>query len=221
MSSSRNERNMDCFADLFEIKEVYQIDINLTPPKRKGELAYIQWLSGLSNHLICRLERAEPKRELVSAAEYLEIYNKCLMINQECRAVDALNYLERMVDDLLKKDEHPTDIRLAQLFTGKIHTPSISGVLSLRNLSLSRPGKRKQIGKFCNDPDQKNPWLSTMKAHIVSKRKPGSSIRCLVFASTREVCAALAEWAKATKDLDDLNPDFLTGAGAKGKQKGR
>ena len=80
--------------------------------------------------------------------------------------------------------------------------------------------KRDEVERFCNDPNQENPWLATLKEHIMIRRRPDLRLRCLVFASSREVCAALAEWAKNTSELCDLNPDFLTGANATAQQKG-
>ena len=68
----------------------------------------------------------------------------------------------------------------------------------------------EEIEKFCENAGE-NIWLSKLKEHILRKKTPNEPMSCLVFVRTREVCAALAEWAKSTDELKDLNPDYITG----------
>ena len=106
--------------DLFYIKERYKVDVDLQTRKHKGELPYLQWLCAVRSDLINRMEESDPKRFLMSATKHLKIYNNCMVINKESRALDALNYLKRKFEKRLALNEHVTQENLTNLRQGKI-----------------------------------------------------------------------------------------------------
>ncbi|ELU14771.1 hypothetical protein CAPTEDRAFT_209996 [Capitella teleta] len=179
----------------------------IKPPAEKGSLLYKQWHSAFAKRLIVNVENESFHFDLVCCAEYLKIYNDALLINSDCRSLDALEYLKEKVKHLLEmrnrnRDQDSDRIHIKQ-WLAKLYTDKV-----------------EDLERFCDDPNNANPKLETLKKYILKKKREEEPMRCMVFCQTREICSSLVRWANSTDGLVDLRATFLTGSNAAADKKG-
>ncbi|ESO82722.1 hypothetical protein LOTGIDRAFT_211354 [Lottia gigantea] len=128
-----------------------------------------------------------------------QIYNSALIINNDCRSKDSLQYIE---DELKKKitPNQSTDARQ------KLMTYFESRQKRLHDLSKNNT----------------NPKLEKLKEMIIEAFEMNPDSRAIVFAKTLSLVQKLKNWIQETPDLSNLNlnPETVTGARASSDQGG-
>ncbi|XP_058862537.1 antiviral innate immune response receptor RIG-I-like [Acipenser ruthenus] len=107
-------------------KKTYNIEsLSKVPMSTRGSQAYEQWVVTVQRQckvlkLVDQDEEEEMKicRKLVTCSEHLRKYNDSLIISEDARAIDAINYLQKYFDNLDPTRFDETDQKLFSVFEG-------------------------------------------------------------------------------------------------------
>ncbi|XP_048249285.1 antiviral innate immune response receptor RIG-I-like [Haliotis rufescens] len=172
---------------------------SLQPPVERGGDQYTIWVSTLKRE-VANIEDQNVRRFFFSCRRMLELYNKALAINEDCRTLDALRYLEKEIDTLYSSsvvmDE--TDLKLKEQFE------KLKPVL----LDAAR------------SPNCVNPKLTSLCRMIMEAFDIQRESRCMVFVKTRDLAVALKCWMEEDPNLSYLKPGMFTGQNASADKGG-
>ncbi|XP_071167740.1 ATP-dependent RNA helicase DHX58-like isoform X2 [Mytilus edulis] len=170
----------------------------LKAPPVKGSDQYTQWISNLWRQT-AKVFNQEARRFFTTCRTYLDLYNRALIIYEDARVKDALDFLEdnvRKVNENIIADE--TDNKMNTLYK-----------------------KSKVLMDHCvNDVNHQNPKLDTLRNLIAKTYKENMDSRGIVFVKTRDLVIAIQNWMKETDGLKALNPVKFVGAQASGEKGG-
>ncbi|XP_063433392.1 antiviral innate immune response receptor RIG-I-like isoform X1 [Mytilus trossulus] len=170
----------------------------LKAPPVKGSDQYTQWISNLWRQT-AKVFNQEARRFFTTCRTYLDLYNRALIIYEDARVKDALDFLEdnvRKVNENIIADE--TDNKMNTLYK-----------------------KSKVLMDHCvNDVNHQNPKLDTLRILIAKTYKENMDSRGIVFVKTRDLVIAIQNWMKETDGLKALNPVKFVGAQASGEKGG-
>ncbi|KAM5192467.1 antiviral innate immune response receptor RIG-I isoform 1-T2 [Mantella aurantiaca] len=157
-----------------------------------GTQKYEQWIIGIQKK--CRLLQLDDKMEesrlcsaLFTYTEHLRKFNDALIINEDARTKDALDYLQNFFNNI--KNGTFTDIE--QKLVKKFEV----------NLE-----KLMEIAE-----DNENPKLEQLQFILSESYRENPETRTLLFVKTRALVAALKKWIEETPSLSFLNPETLFG----------
>ena len=170
----------------------------LKGPADKGSDPYVQWISRLWRET-AKINNQDARRYFETCRLYLELYNKALIIYEDARVKDSMEYLEeklRLINDGSIKDE--TDIKMMNIY------------------QKDRPDLSSCVGR----PDHVNPKLKELKEIIFRLYRDQPESRVIVLIKTRDLVQAIESWMKETDGLSCLNPVKFVGAQASGEKGG-
>jgi ERCC4-related helicase len=207
--------------DLSKVNDQRVCPVQINPPKDKGSKQYKQWYRAFKTHLVIKVTPDYISQELMTVANFLNVYNETLLINSDCRTKDALKYLEHAIKPLLRMNpgENHTIRWLIDSHNGMTRKRQYFILLTSMNFFSVVLAKAEELEKHRDNPRCENPKLQQLKQQILEK-DDGSTSRCIVFCLTRQICACLAQWAQETDGLIQLNPGYITGTNAAAKKQG-
>ncbi|XP_064604095.1 antiviral innate immune response receptor RIG-I-like isoform X2 [Liolophura sinensis] len=167
----------------------YWTKIEDPPPGRRDCLEYKQWISRIIETVV---RRPDSQLYCMSCIRFAEICNDALIINQNVRTRDALNYMSNQIHEM--DVSRFTDIE-KELFA-----------IFQENLDY--------LNEVCGRPASANPKLEKMKKLILWVFNEDPDSRVIIFAKFRKLAQALVGWMTETDSLSSLNAQKLVGQGA-------
>ncbi|XP_075066980.1 antiviral innate immune response receptor RIG-I isoform X2 [Mixophyes fleayi] len=157
-----------------------------------GSQNYEQWIIDIQQK--CRTLQLEDKVEesrlcnaLFIYTEHLKKFNDSLMINDDARTKDALNYLENFFNNIQSGPFTDIEQQLARKF--KDNLPLLIDISN----------------------DNENPKLEELQFIILESYHENPETRTLLFVKTRALVVALKKWIEETPALQFLKPEMLIG----------
>uniref|UniRef100_W5L9E5 Activating signal cointegrator 1 complex subunit 3 n=1 Tax=Astyanax mexicanus TaxID=7994 RepID=W5L9E5_ASTMX len=193
-------RNIMCNIEQLA-KKIYDID-SLSPILNRdyGSQKYEQWIVDVQKR--CKLLRlTDPEQErrvcraLFNYTEHLRKYNDALIINEDARTKDALDYLQAFIEQVRKAGYDSTERTLTAFFDVQ----------------------REQLLRLATE-GQENPKLQELKFILEEEYRNNDQTRTVLFVRTRALADALKKWIDDTDSLKFLNPGVLIGRGRKSSQ---
>ena len=164
-----------------EIEEVMSVAEKC--PYLHGSQPYENW--------VVNRRREDLGRDILTCLEHLNLYNTALMIDQEIRSEDALQYLRENVQT---NDSTEMEIKLRGLF-------------------------QKAIAAIQSGVSEPNPGLEILEKRLYEKlsfgQLSGGQSKGIIFVRTRIVAEALVNWLENSVALKNLvkNPTSVIGCG--------
>ncbi|XP_033757113.1 probable ATP-dependent RNA helicase DDX58 [Pecten maximus] len=171
---------------------VPDVQATLRAPAERGTDPYTQWLSRLWKETAKVYDQAA-RRFFTTCRNYLDLYNKSLIIYQDARVKDALDFLDNGIQAINEhsiKDE--TD----------------------RKMELIYQGSRSLLENCLYNAEQVNPKLNKLKEMLMEAYKQKEDSRGIIFVKTRDLVKAIESWMKDDNTLKKLNPVKFVGAQA-------
>ncbi|KAG7323493.1 hypothetical protein KOW79_013195 [Hemibagrus wyckioides] len=167
-----------------------------------GTQMYEQWIVNVQK--CCRLlqftDREEERRvcrALYTYTEHLRKYNDALIINEDARTKDALDFMDSFIKDISNASQDPTEHQLIDLYQAQRE--------QLRHLAAA---------------GEQNPKLQELKFILDEEYRNNEQTRTVLFVRTRALTDALKKWIEETDSLKFLKPGVLIGRGRKSQLTG-
>lgn len=162
-----------------------------------GSQKYEQWIVSVQKS--CKVLQMKNKdeerricRELYNYTEHLRKYNDALIINEDARTKDALDYLDAFFDQVRNAGFDETERKLTALY------------------DYQRP----QLLRLATEGEQ-NPKLDELKFILEEEYHNNDQTRTVMFVKTRALADAMKKWIDETDSLKFLKPGVLIGKGRK------
>lgn len=162
-----------------------------------GSQKYEQWIVSVQKS--CKVLQMKNKdeerricRELYNYTEHLRKYNDALIINEDARTKDALDYLDAFFDQVRNAGFDETERKLTALY------------------DCQRP----QLLRLATEGEQ-NPKLDELKFILEEEYHNNDQTRTVMFVKTRALADAMKKWIDETDSLKFLKPGVLIGKGRK------
>uniref|UniRef100_A0A673VVL5 RNA helicase n=1 Tax=Salmo trutta TaxID=8032 RepID=A0A673VVL5_SALTR len=183
-------------------KTVYNIEsLSAIENRDYGSQKYEQWIVDVQKK--CRVlqlkdqeEESRVCRALYNYTEHLRKYNDALIINEDARTKDALDYLSVFIQQVKNAGHDETEQRLTAYFDGQ------QGVLR----GLSSGGQKE------------NPKLDMLQYILEEQYRQNDETKSVLFVRTRALADALKSWIEESDSLKFLKPGVLIGRGHKSSQ---
>uniref|UniRef100_A0A673W6J8 RNA helicase n=1 Tax=Salmo trutta TaxID=8032 RepID=A0A673W6J8_SALTR len=180
-------------------KTVYNIEsLSAIENRDYGSQKYEQWIVDVQKK--CRVlqlkdqeEESRVCRALYNYTEHLRKYNDALIINEDARTKDALDYLSVFIQQVKNAGHDETEQRLTAYFDGQ------QGVLR----GLSSGGQKE------------NPKLDMLQYILEEQYRQNDETKSVLFVRTRALADALKSWIEESDSLKFLKPGVLIGRGHK------
>ncbi|XP_051518329.1 antiviral innate immune response receptor RIG-I-like [Myxocyprinus asiaticus] len=177
---------------------VYNIEsLSNVQNREYGSQKYEQWI--VSVQKCCRVlqmsnEEEERRicRALYNYTEHLRKYNDALIINEDARTKDALDYLDAFFEQVRNAGYDETERKVTALFDSQ----------------------RPQLLLLANE-GQQNPKLEELKFILGEEYHNNEQTRTVLFVRTRALADAMKKWIEDTDSLKFLKPGVLIGKGRK------
>ncbi|XP_064604093.1 ATP-dependent RNA helicase DHX58-like [Liolophura sinensis] len=159
------------------------------PPRGKRDSQeYKQWISKIRRDVAVVYD-SDMRYYCMSCINFAQMCNDALMINQDVRTRDALEYLKNKVSEVDSSRVHAVEKELIKHFRD--------------NLAY--------LDTVSSSPLADNPKLRELKKMILLAYKEKADSRGIIFVKTRDLVQALHRWMMETPDLKWLNPHKLVG----------
>jgi hypothetical protein len=148
-----------------------------------GSQPYENWVVNLCNENL--------GRDILTCSEHLKFYNSSLMINDQIRSKDALQYLQKRIHS---KESTEMEIKLREVFD-------------------------KAVAAIEDGDSEPNPGLQILEEHLFEKlscaAKNGLESKGIIFVRTRFVAETLVDWLENSQALQNLvkHPTSVIGCG--------
>ncbi|CAH2293986.1 probable ATP-dependent RNA helicase DDX58 [Pelobates cultripes] len=157
-----------------------------------GTQKYEQWIIDTQRKCcILQMENKIEERRICHAlftyTEHLRIYNDSIMINDDVRTKDALDYLKNFLENVKNGSYNQIEQQVTKVFEAKL--PILEDISS-NNL---------------------NPKLDDVEFILMEAYHENPQTRTLLFVKTRALVSALKNWIEETPTLMFLKPDILIG----------
>uniref|UniRef100_UPI00398F3A00 antiviral innate immune response receptor RIG-I isoform X1 n=2 Tax=Pristiophorus japonicus TaxID=55135 RepID=UPI00398F3A00 len=198
------KRKKDPFADVItkimeevesKARSIYNIDDLLHVQNRnRGTQKYEQWIIEVQKKCkVLQMEDVEEERRICRAlftyTEHLRKYNDALIINDDARTKDAVDYLEQFFNNVKGGRYDLTEQGLTALFEEK----------------------KQQLLEIDADPANENPKLSEVKSILSEEYHNNPKSKTILFVRTRALADALRKWLQESRALTFLQPEMLLG----------
>ncbi|XP_067117664.1 probable ATP-dependent RNA helicase DDX58 isoform X1 [Osmerus mordax] len=186
-------------------KSVYNIDsLSNIVNRDYGSQKYEQWIVEVQNK--CRVLRMKEDEEeerricraLYNYTEHLRTYNDALIINEDARTQDALDFLSAFIEDKRNAGNDIIERELTNLFDGQL--------VHLRALA--------------SGGQSENPKLMELQFILLEAHRNEQHTRTVLFVQTRALAHAMKRWIEDTENLSFLQPLVLIGRGRKNQLTG-
>ncbi|XP_051875329.1 antiviral innate immune response receptor RIG-I-like isoform X3 [Pristis pectinata] len=197
-------RMKDPFADIIRqmmvqvegmAKRVYNIDeLSHIQNQNRGSQKYEQWIIEVQKSCkVLQMKDVEKERKtcraLFTYTEHLRKYNDALIINDDARTKDAVNYLDHFFTNVKGGGYDETEQLLTALFEAK----------------------KQQLLTIEADPAYENPKLTEVRKILCEEYRKNPKTKTIMFVRTRALADALRNWLKDTETLAFLQPEMLLG----------
>ncbi|XP_072010323.1 antiviral innate immune response receptor RIG-I isoform X2 [Engystomops pustulosus] len=207
------QREQDPFAEVIRkiMAEIEQMAKSVFPHietmsniqnRQYGTKQYEQWI--VSTQKACYTLQLEDKIKeshicsaLFTYTEHLRKFNDALIINDDARTKDALEFLENFFSNIRNGTFTETEQELAKKFEAEL--PLLI-----------------EIAK-----DNENPKLDELQFILLESYQENPETRTLLFVNTRALVAALNKWIIETPELSFLRPEILIGRSKRQDKIGR
>ncbi|XP_075681774.1 antiviral innate immune response receptor RIG-I isoform X2 [Rhinoderma darwinii] len=197
------QREKDPFADIIRkiMAETEQMAKSFFPYIEKmsniqnrpyGSQQYEQWI--VDTQKKCHTLQLEDKMKesqicsaLFTYTEHLRKLNDSLMINNDARTKDALEYLDNFFQNIRNGTFNEIEQKLARKFEAEL--PMLTEISN----------------------DNENPKLDDLQFILCESYQENPETRTLLFVNTRALVVALKKWIHETPELSFLNPEILIG----------
>uniref|UniRef100_A0A8C6XNP0 RNA helicase n=1 Tax=Naja naja TaxID=35670 RepID=A0A8C6XNP0_NAJNA len=161
-----------------------------------GTQKYEQWIVDVQKRaVVLQLTNMEEEsrvcRALFICTQHLRKYNDALIINEDARTKDALDYLKDYFEDIKNDNFDDIEKQLASNFE-----------VNLQELTAAS-----------EDESNENPKLEDIKEILGEAYYVNSETRTILFVKTRALLTALKNWIEETPELQFLKPQVLMGRG--------
>ncbi|XP_032827686.2 antiviral innate immune response receptor RIG-I [Petromyzon marinus] len=199
-------RRADPFADIIKdiMAKVEDLLLSLNLPdsvpelkkeKERGTQQYEQWVIKVQREgSMISIPDKELEQKLCwsifSCTSHLRKYNDALFINEDTRAKDAMNYLEKFFASLDPEGFIDIDETLANFFKEKLH----------------------DLQSCLNNPENENPKLLKLEEILRDEYQMNAATKSILFVKTRAISEAMESWINEIKtELPHLKPSKLIG----------
>ncbi|XP_043746530.1 antiviral innate immune response receptor RIG-I isoform X1 [Cervus elaphus] len=161
-----------------------------------GTQKYEQWIIAVQKAcMVFQMPDKDEESRICKAlflyTSHLRKYNDALIINEDARVKDALNYLKNFFRNVRAAGFDAIEQDLTQRFEEKL--------LELEDIST--------------DPSNENPKLEDLSFILQEEYHLNPETRTILFAKTRALVDALKNWIEEHPRLSFLKPGILTGRG--------
>uniref|UniRef100_A0A2D4NV97 RNA helicase n=1 Tax=Micrurus surinamensis TaxID=129470 RepID=A0A2D4NV97_MICSU len=168
-----------------------------------GTQKYEQWIVDVQmKAVVLQLTNKEEEsricRALFVCTQHLRKYNDALIINEDARTKDALDYLKDYFEDIKNGNFDDIEQQLASNFE-----------VNLLELTAAS-----------EDESNENPKLEDIKEILGEAYHVNPETRTILFVNTRALLAALKNWIEETPELQFLKPQALMGRGKRSHYTG-
>lgn len=162
-----------------------------------GSQKYEQWIVSVQKSCrVLQMQNADEERricrELCNYTEHLRKYNDALIINEDARTKDALDYLDVFFQQVRNAGFQTTERKLTALYDTQ----------------------RPQL-QFLATEGQQNPKLEELRFILEEEYHNNQETRTVMFVRTRALADAMKKWIDDTDSLKFLKPGVLIGKGRK------
>uniref|UniRef100_A0A673V5Y3 Antiviral innate immune response receptor RIG-I n=1 Tax=Suricata suricatta TaxID=37032 RepID=A0A673V5Y3_SURSU len=169
-----------------------------------GTQKYEQWISTFQKacsvfQLPDKDEESRICKALFLYTSHLRKYNDALIINEDARMKDALDYLKNFYTNVRAAGFDETEQDLTRRFDEKLQ--------ELESVSV--------------DPSNENPKLNDLCFILQEEYHLNPESRTILFVKTRALVNALKKWIEENAELSFLKPGKLTGRGKTNQNIGR
>lgn len=178
-------------------KAVYDIErLSSIENRDYGSQKYEQWIVDVQKKcLLLQLQDQEEEsrvcRALYNYTEHLRRYNDALIINEDARTKDALDFLSHFIEQVKTAGHDHTERQLTQCFDAQ-------------QMHLCELASRGQT---------ENPKLENLEFILLEKYREDPDTRTVLFVRTRALADALKRWIEESDTLKFLKPGVLIGRG--------
>ncbi|XP_067886728.1 probable ATP-dependent RNA helicase DDX58 isoform X2 [Heterodontus francisci] len=198
------KRLKDPFADIISemmaqveamAKSIFNIDnLSHIQNRNHGTQKYEQWIIEVQKKCkVLQMDDVEEERRICRAlftyTEHLRKYNDALIINDDARTKDAVDYLEQFFNNVKRGSYDKTEQVLTAMFEEK----------------------KQQLLEIDANPTNENPKLSVMKNILNEEYKHNPKTKTILFVRTRALADALRKWLLESQALAFLQPEMLLG----------
>uniref|UniRef100_A0A673GRX5 RNA helicase n=1 Tax=Sinocyclocheilus rhinocerous TaxID=307959 RepID=A0A673GRX5_9TELE len=178
-------------------QKTFNMGTQSTPSREYGSQKYEQWIVSVQKSCrVLQMKNADEERricrELYNYTEHLRKYNDALIINEDARTKDALDYLDAFFDQVRNAGYDETERKLTALY------------------DCQRP----QLLRLATEGDQ-NPKLDELRFILEEEYHNNDQTRTVMFVKTRALADAMKKWIDETDSLKFLKPGVLIGKGRK------
>uniref|UniRef100_A0A3P8ZIE2 RNA helicase n=1 Tax=Esox lucius TaxID=8010 RepID=A0A3P8ZIE2_ESOLU len=176
-------------------KRVYNIEsLSSIENRDYGSQKYEQWIVDVQKkcrvlHLKDQQEESRVCRALFNYTEHLRKYNDALIINEDARTKDALEYLSAFIEQVKNAGHDDTERQLTTYFEGTVKCLS-----------------------------KENPKLAELQFILEEQYRHNEETKSVLFVRTRALADALRKWIEESDSLKFLKPGVLIGRGRKSSQ---
>ncbi|XP_060695436.1 antiviral innate immune response receptor RIG-I-like isoform X2 [Hemiscyllium ocellatum] len=197
-------RPKDPFADIISqmmaqieamARSNYNIDnLSHIQNRSRGTQKYEQWIVEVQKKCkVLQMDDIEEERRICRAlftyTEHLRKYNDALIINDDARTKDAIDYLEEFFNNVKEGGYDETEQKLTALFEDK----------------------KQQLSAIGADPSNENPKLTEVKSILKEEYENNLQTKTILFVRTRALADALRKWLLECQELAFLQPEMLLG----------
>ncbi|KAL3863078.1 hypothetical protein ACJMK2_004855 [Sinanodonta woodiana] len=167
----------------------------LKAPASKGSDQYTQWASKLWKET-AKIREPDVRRFINPCRNHLQIYNETLIIYNDARTRDAIDYMKQEISVWKQSAIMDKNEQCLQALYERLEKPEF--VERVQNLP--------------------NPKLQALGKMIIKgfKGKEPADSRGIIFVKTRNLAKAITAWLKDTPDLKSLNPIEFVGSNTSG-----
>uniref|UniRef100_A0A8C5SZI1 RNA helicase n=1 Tax=Laticauda laticaudata TaxID=8630 RepID=A0A8C5SZI1_LATLA len=157
-----------------------------------GTQKYEQWIFDVQKKaVVLQFKNTEEEnricRALFICLQHLRKYNNALIINEDARTKDALDYLKDYFEDIKNGNFDDIEQQLASNF--------------------------EELTAASEDESNENPKLEDIQEILGETYHVNPETRTILFVKTRALLAALKNWIEETPELQFLKPQALMGRG--------
>uniref|UniRef100_A0A670ZGR7 RNA helicase n=1 Tax=Pseudonaja textilis TaxID=8673 RepID=A0A670ZGR7_PSETE len=167
-------------------------DLSVIKKQCYGTQKYEQWVVDMQKKAVvlqCKNAEEESRvcRALFICMQHLRKYNDALIINEDARTKDALDYLKDYFEDIKNCYFDDIEQQLASNF--------------------------EELTAASEDESNENPKLEDIREILEEAYHVNPETRTILFVKTRALLAALKNWIEETPELQFLKPQTLMGRG--------
>uniref|UniRef100_A0A4W3IN33 RNA helicase n=1 Tax=Callorhinchus milii TaxID=7868 RepID=A0A4W3IN33_CALMI len=164
------------------------------PNRSRGTQKYEQWIVEIQKKCkVLQMADVEEERRICKAlftyTEHLRKYNDTMIINEDARTKDAVEYLDQFINNVKGGGFDETERELTALFEEN----------------------KQRLLEIDQEPKYHNPKLNEVEAILNEEYTNKPDTKTILFVKTRALADALKKWITESPVLEFLQPELLLG----------